>query len=95
MKDFNGFDFTQKCREKKVFGAVTFDGLVIETDEENPTAVAYIPGMVDGIVPAPGYRLRVRMSADYWNAPRYAEIMGLTELVFSESSCQEDSSSTS
>lgn len=95
MKDFDGYDFLQKCREKKVLGAVTFTGLTIETDEENPTVVAFIPGIVDGIVPAPGYRLRVQMSADYWNAPRNAEIMGLKEYPFSESSGQEDSSSTS
>lgn len=95
MKDFDHMGFIKYCKTNKILGAIDYDGIIVETDEENPKAVAYIPGVISGICPAPGYRVRIASSVNYWNVRDAAELMAPEHLHKFESSCPEDSSSTS
>lgn len=94
LKERDYMKWVSFCKEKKILGSVEFDGLVIETDEENPKAVAYIPKVLSGVVPAPGYRVRLDKTMDYFSAYGLAELMAPEYLNTFEASVQGDSSST-
>lgn len=93
MGNFKFTEWISYCKKHKILGAVEYGGIVIETDEENPKAVAYIPGVVDGIVPAPGYKVRLESYVSYMHSTDLAELMAPEYLRRFSASAEEETNS--
>lgn len=72
---FNYLEFIRFLNNKKAMQSYKPIGVVIETDEENPQFVAWIPGIVDEVVTNKGFRVRVQSSTTAeWSAKALAEL---------------------